>query len=68
MSGYVRGAGMSWVNPDWFLWAGLALSTWLHVMYWTSLSEAEEAGVLTWFLSGAFACFLGYLAFSSLQA
>ena len=65
---------MDWVNPDWFLWGGFIFCTVVHLLYWAQITNPERTAehgeliFLTWLISGAFLCLLGYLAFSSLQA
>ena len=69
VSGYVRGAVMNWVKPNWFLWGGFIFSTVIHVAYWVlKFREGQDDAYQMWFLSGAFICLFGYLAFGNLQA
>ena len=61
---------MSWVNPDFFLWVGFFFCAGVHMLSWIGIMDRHNGEEITkiWLLSGAFACFFGYLAFSSVQA
>lgn len=59
---HVRGAVMSWINPDWFLWGGFILCTGFHLLYCLGMTQQRlsEAALKNWLISGALACVFGY--------